>query len=436
MTNIYNYLKKFFSTNDSSASEFNINLLLIALMLIAIPLKPIFGSLTIIAFVLFSIIKSKKENFSFGYIFSLPILFYVLMLLSLIWTRDMQLSKSGLQKELPFLFIPVAFMLIPKIDKVTIQKILRLFSLSIVLYSVRFIFIAILRYIETKNQDVFFYHELVSKDVNAIYFSVFTSFALFYFVSQNVKSLLTKASILILSVMVFLLSSKSIITIDIILICCYYAFFSDIPKSVKRITLLTIFGFLIFSFVFVKKVKERFLIEYETAFVDNTENTFIGGNVYNISLKQAWNLKEFAQNQYFPGTALRVYQTRIFVEMVKEQHIFFTGFGLEASQDQIRKKAAEHKLFPGYGDFNFHNQYVQTFSEIGFFGFIILIAMLLINLRKGWANKDFLQIAFAITMIVLFLSESFFCRQRGIVFFIILFCLFNTPKIKKEEELS
>lgn len=436
MTNIYNYLKKFFSTNDSSASEFNINLLLIALMLIAIPLKPIFGSLTIIAFVLFSIIKFKKENFSYGYIFSLPILFYILMVLSLIWTRDMQLSKSGLQKELPFLFIPLAFMLIPKIDKVTVQKILRLFSLSIVLYSVRFIFIAILRYLETKNQDVFFYHELVSKDVNAIYFSVFTSFALFYFVSQKVKSLLTKTSILILSVMVFLLSSKSIITIDVILICCYYAFFSDIPKSVKTITLITIFGFLFFSFVFVKQVKERFLLEYETAFVDNTENKFIGdGNVYNISLKQAWNLKEFTQNQYFPGTALRVYQTRIFVEMVKEQPIFLTGFGLEASQDQIRKKAAEHKLYPGYGDFNFHNQYVQTFSEIGFFGFILLLAMLIINLRNGLINKEFLHIAFAITMIVLFLSESLFCRQRGIVFFIILYCLFNTPKFLKKEEI-
>ena len=79
-----------------------------------------------------------------------------------------------------------------------------------------------------------------------------------------------------------------------------------------------------------------------------------------------------------------------------------------------------------YEEYNFHNQYIQTLAEVGFFGLLILVLMLFVNLLNAIKQKDFLHIAFAITMIMLFLSESFFCRQRGIVFFIILFCLFNS----------
>jgi O-antigen ligase len=116
---------------------------------------------------------------------------------------------------------------------------------------------------------------------------------------------------------------------------------------------------------------------------------------------------------------------RIFTEMQKEKPTFFTGFGLEASQDKIREKCKIHNLNNEYGEYNFHNQFIQTFAEIGIIGLLILIAMLTVNLFNGIKQKDFLHIAFAITMIMLFLSESFFCRQRGIVFFTLLYCLFN-----------
>jgi O-antigen ligase len=105
--------------------------------------------------------------------------------------------------------------------------------------------------------------------------------------------------------------------------------------------------------------------------------------------------------------------------------LFLKGFGLEASQYRIRQKAKEHNLFYDYGEFNFHNQYIQSLAELGIVGLLILVIMLFVNLNNGLLKKDFLHIAFAITMIMLFLSESFFCRQRGIVFFILLYCLFN-----------
>jgi O-antigen ligase len=357
------------------------------------------------------------------------------MILSLIWTRDFTLSLGALQKEASFLFIPLAFLFLPKLTKEDFRKAFRIFSFAMVIYALYYFTNATFRFLETGNKTVFFYHELVTMDLNAIYVSVFASFALFYFISTECKLLSEKTALVILIILVFLLSSKSIITIDFLLVICYYSFFAKIPNGIKSTTIIAVSSFLLFSLLFVEDVKQRFLLEYQTAFVDNTVNGTIGTaneKVYNVSLKQAWNNNEFQQNHFFPGTALRVYQVRIFKEMLKEQNIFFTGFGLNATQEKIKEKAIQHHLFKGYGDFNFHNQYIQTFAELGFFGFLILIGMLFYNLKNGLQQKDFLHIAFAITMIILFLSESFFCRQRGVIFFITVYCMLNGQNVLKK----
>lgn len=434
MANTYNYFKNRFLKISNLAHTNEVFVFLIAFILLAIPLKHIIGSLSIILFLLVVIFKFRKNNFTFTKALLFPIAFYVLMVLSLLWTRDFKLSLAGLQKESIFLLIPIAFLFMPKLTVAQRYRTVGLYSYGMVFFCIFYLAKALFRFIATGDTGVFFYHELVSLDVNAIYVSVFVSFALFYFIDKKDKNDLTRFIIGFLAVMVFLLSSKSIIVIDFLLIIFYYSFFSDVPKSVRILTITAVSGFLLFSLTFVQEVRQRFLLEYETAFVDNTINEKIGnetGKVYNVSLQQAWNDKEFQQNQFFPGTALRVYQFRIFTEMMQEKSVFLTGFGLEASQEQIQKKAAQHKLYDGYGDFNFHNQYIQTFAEIGIFGFLLIFAMVYTTLQKGWKRKDFLHITFAVTMIILFLTESFFSRQRGITFFIILYCLFNSNLLER-----
>lgn len=436
MENTYTYFKQACLKFNILTKEHDLLSYLLAAILISIPLKYAFSSIATILFVAVSFSSFYKIKFSFNKYLILPVVFYIIMLSSLLWTRDTTLTSGGLQKELAFLFVPIPFLFIEALKKITKEYIFRWFSFSMVFYALFYLVKAGLRYFSSGDVSVFFYHELVSQDLNAIYVSVFASFAIFYFVAKKEKILIEKAALFVLVVLVFLLSSKSIITIDFILIVCYYSFFSDIPKTVKATTVIAVSSFLILSLVFVKEVKERFLLEYETAFVDNTVNNKIGNDtakVYNVSLKQAWNNEKFQPNHFFPGTALRIYQVRAFKEMLDEDGILLTGYGLEAAQQKINEKATEHNLFPGYGDFNFHNQYVQTFAELGIFGLGILLAMLFLNLKNGWQQKDFLHIAFAITMIVLFLTESFFCRQRGVLFFIVLYCIFNSIPAKRKE---
>ena len=187
---------------------------LIAFVLLAIPLKNIVGSISLILFITVAFAKFRRDNFTFSKSLFLPILFYVLMILSLLWTRDFALSVAGLQKELPFLLVPLAFLTMPKLGLEQRNKIIEIFSYGMVCYSLIYLTKAAFKFIDTRDFNVFFYHELVSLEVNAIYISVFTSFALFYFINLKNKTDFTRVIIGFLAIMVFLLSSKSIIFID------------------------------------------------------------------------------------------------------------------------------------------------------------------------------------------------------------------------------
>ena len=402
---------------------------LITLILVALPLNNIFVSIATIGFVVFGIVLNNKQIINNEKTLFFPILYFIILSLSLIWTNNFDSTLSGVQKSLSFLVITAVFIVIPKISKDIQNWIIRMYSFGMLVYAISYLILASINYYHTHNRELFFYKYLVPEDPGSIYMSVFASFALFYFVQLKIRNSIEKIALVVLSTFVFLLSSKSIITIDFVIIIWFYAFNAEISKGTKALTISAVSLFLVLSIFFVKEVKERFYLEFETAFVDNIPskiNSALPSSIHNISVQEAWENQKFQQTDFFPGAALRVYQLRIYKEIQQENPTFISGLGLEASQDKIREKAKERNLNLEYGEYNFHNQYIQTLAELGIFGLLILIIMLLVNLLNAIKQKDFLHIAFAITMIMLFLSESFFCRQRGIVFFIILYCLFNT----------
>ncbi|RBN49755.1 O-antigen ligase family protein [Flavobacterium psychrolimnae] len=428
MEHIYNFFKKASLKTIDFIKNPAVFVYLLSAILITLPLNFAFGSITCILFILVSFSSVHKIKFAYNSSLLLLITFYFLMVISLFWTRDLKLTLGGLKKEVLFLLMPLAFLFIPKLSKESVYKVFRLFSFSMVFYAIYYFLKAFFRYSKSGDTTVFFYHELVTKELNAIYVSVFASFALFYFIVLDVKKIKEKIAIVLLFVLVVLLSSKNILAVDLLLILIYYFFFSDSTKRQKGIIVTVFSTIMIVAVLLVPKIRDRFLIEYQTIYTDNSINTTkeTEDQVNTISLKEAWSKERFEHNDFFSGTALRLYQIRIFKELLYEENILFTGYGLEASQEKIREKVKQHNLYPDYGTFNFHNQYVQTFAELGIFGLLVLLLLLFINLKNALQNKDFIHIVFAVTMIMLFLTESFFCRQRGVIFFITLYCMLNT----------
>lgn len=417
---------------------------IIALVLITIPLPYIFNSIATIflaTYTLFFTIKNKAYRTAFSNKTLLfPIILYILMVFSLLWTKDFALSQSALIKELPFLIIPVCFLFVPIQKTEEKNKILQYYSWAFFGYTIFYLLKAAIRYVITKDSEVFFYHELVTFDVNAIHVSVYVSLSFFIFYIKKEKTIIDSMALFLQFVLLVLLSSKNILFVFFILLLVYSLFFSK--RQIKMKTILWVFFTLILLGIgLFERISQRYLEEIVSNGHEKTINERIGsdgkdGVVYNVSIKEAWEKEKFQQNDYFPGAALRVYQIRIFLEMLQEDPIFFNGYGLNASGHKITEKRKQHNLYPGYENFNFHNQYIQFFAEIGVIGLLMLLIILFITIRKSIMTKDFVSFSFTVLMISLFLTESFLSRQRGIIFFIMMYSLINAKDVNSITSLK
>lgn len=445
MANIYNSLKNVFQDLKKENST-NTAFVPIILVLLSIPLAYALNSIALGILIIAIAVSYKKEQFAFQKNLIYPLALYLLMALSFIWSIDKDSTLKALSKELALLIIPLAFLFMKNFTAEQKQKIIRFYSYGIFLFVIFYYLKAIVRFAITGDTGVFFYHELVTKDVNAIHVSIYLAIAFFYFLRQTSKSIIEYIALPSIFAMIFLLSSKNIIVVFVMLLVIYTIFYVKVSKRM-RLRNLAVFIAILISVAFLGKIRERFMIEYESNMSDSTVNDVISkGNekVYNVSIRQAWTQEKFQPNDFFPGTAFRVYQFRIFKELLIEENVFFTGFGLNASYPKIEEKAIQYDIFmgdeanqyEGYQSKNFHNQYVQNFAELGVFGFLLLMVMLLINLRNAIKSKDFVHFAFAILMISLFLTESFLWRQRGVVFFTVLYCLFNSKNLIKAQDTN
>jgi len=436
MANIYNSLKNVLQELKNEHKN-HPSFVFLLFTLVTIPLGYALNNAALGLLVLSTLFFLKKEDIKISPAFIFPILLFVLMALSYLWSIDKGRTFKAIPKEISLLLIPIAFILFKDFTSNQKDKILKFYSWSIVLYTFFCLVKATARFFISGDTSVFFYHELVTKEVNAIHVSVYVSLAFFWFFTKSIRKITDKIAIIVLFIMVFLLSSKNIIVVFLLLIALYYFFYTQVSKKM-RLRNLVFFIVLLIPFFFIGKIKERFEAEFQSNTTKNISPDVIKKDAFGIntlSIKEAWTNERFTPNDYFPGTAFRVYQFRIFIELLGEEPIFLKGFGLNASFVKLEEKGIKYNVFQGnenvegYQKKNFHNQYVQNFAELGIFGLLLLIAMLFITIKNAFQAKDFLHIAFAILMISLFLTESFLWRQRGVVFFTIFYCLFNTKSL-------
>jgi O-antigen ligase len=410
----------------------------ILFLLLCIPLNYAYSNVALVVLFIVSLVVYKKITFNIGLLF--PIILYGLMLVSYFWTLDKSLTANALMKEISLIIIPISFFFFGKIGDLQFRKIVEYYAYSIVLYSVIVFLIALVKYFNSHNSSVFYYHELVSKDVNAIHFSVFVSLAFFILLIDEYKKYYNYLVLSFLGLILLLLSSKTVIFCFFVLLIIYEVLYS---KTAQRLRLrnLIIFGIGLVSILFIGKVKDRFLSEYKANTTKSISHNVIDpitSTVNIISMKEAWSNCVFTPNDYFPGSAFRIYQARIFFELMKENNVYFTGFGLGASQSKIETKTIDYNLYQGddtldgYQKKNFHNQYLQLFAEIGLFGFTILVLMILYSIKLSIKNKNYVFFAFTSLMMVVFLTESFLWRQRGVLFFTTFYCLFHQINFKKK----
>ena len=430
------FISFFQKSKDIFLSDFSFFCLLILICIV--PLPNVINNIVIGILVLFTLFQLKKTPFYFTKEMILPIILFVWMAISCIWSIDFFASLSALTKESSLILLPFSCAIIFVYKK---ELLIKYYSISMSFYVVFFLIRAFFRFFTENNTAVFFGHELVTKELNAIHFSAFVSVAFFYFLTKEIKIKTDYLQLLLLALFLSLLNSKSIILVDILLVGLYFFFYSKTANKMRlrNIVMLVI---VFFSFLFFNRIKEKIEFEFQLNKDNNIGHTVIPKEIVGdriISMKEAWENDKFEQSDFFSGASFRVYQFRMFLEIMKEENVFFQGLGLNASYKKLEEKGLKYNVFQGneitegYQKKNFHNQYIQVFSELGLIGFIFLILILFVNLKNALKNKDFIHIAFAILMISLFLTESFLWRQRGVVFFTVFYCLFNTIYLSEKK---
>jgi len=240
--------------------------------------------------------------------------------------------------------------------------------------------------------------------------STYTAFSLLFFFIKKLKKKSDYFYLAVLSVFLVLLSSKLIISITLLAIGFSPLFFK---KETKKRILKTIFliSTLIIIIFLSKKIVDRFTIE-----------------INNTNFSEVLSKKEFGQVYYWTGASLRLFQIRAFIELFEEDQILFKGYGIDASQSMLKKKYIQYNLYPGFYHFNFHNQYLQVFSELGLLGLLFLLSVFYFSLKEAYINKNFFSLSFIILIAILCITESYLWRQRGMVFFITVTLLFFKEK--------
>ena len=174
MSNLYSNIVKLFKRIIINTKDGG---LFILLVLITIPFANILNSICVGILFTISFFFFNKNNFNKNISLSLPIVLYALMTLSFFWSIDKSTTIKSLLKEISLLLIPLVFIFSKTIFKQEKDKIVKYFSYSIVVVSTYFIVRAFLNFI-INNSNTFFGHELVTKELNAVHYSVFVSFSL------------------------------------------------------------------------------------------------------------------------------------------------------------------------------------------------------------------------------------------------------------------
>ena len=401
----------------------NISEIILLAILISLPLPYAVNSIAVILFFIYgvynAIIKKQKIHLKGNNIFILLVLFYILCLLSLFWTDNAINTQNGLQRFLSYLIIPLAFVF-NNVTNISKKKILNYFSYSLVFYIFYCLILGVSNAINNSDISYLFYHKLSNNlsGLNAIYLSVFVSFAYGYFLNKNNKSKIDLLCMFFLFFFLMLLSSKIIIGITLLLSIFFLTRRKGFKKSkidFKIISILiTVSVILIFA---SSNIRNRIKTEYnKTAFEE-------------VLIK-----KEFGGTYLWTGLGLRIFQAKAFYEILLEKKKYVLGSGLNNSQESLNDKYKQYKLYKGFLNYNYHNQYLQVFAELGFIGFLALIFILFIPLIKATRQKDFLLFYFIILIATVCLTESFLWRQMGMVFFITMLLLLN--KEKEEHKAS
>ena len=398
--------------------------------------------------------KFKKviQSISSNSFFLAFIIFYILYALSFFWSENQSFAIADLVLKIPILILPLIMLSHEPLSIKEINKLLLAFSLSVIVLNCYCFFDALFNYLNTRSINEFFYGSL-TVNMHTAYQATFTSFSIFilvyiYLNKEYSHNWIFLFLIVLQFLFLFLLSSRmqmlclSVVT-PIFLIFHYYLK-QKIYLGFSYTILAFVVSYLLVSTPSVLNNRYKQTVSHISSIGNDSQNSdprkFIWKKAIDI-IKYNWlfgvgvgDAKDVLVSSYSKEFSKPITDHKVdsIINILKANSKNLNTQVKKLTSDHTKlKKESENILIQQINkykyfakkQYNFHNQYLQTFATVGFFGLIILIYLLSHLFIVSIIKQDYIVAAFLFLIALSFLTESMLERQAGVVFFTFFYLL-------------
>ena len=387
---------------------------------------------------------NKKKKLKYNTEFSIFVIPYLLILLSLFYSTNIEYGLGMLTKMLSFVIFPLVFYLNRDFFlKKHIYKIFDFFSISVlilvlfqivkVLYNYNFISSS-LTLQEIKSNGFISITEIAIEKVEQIKLRRFRNYIIEISNTHNTyQGLWICLTIFYLGLKSFISEKKVIKIINAVLIAIFifwlYLISARMPFLALVVSLVLVI--IIFSEFSLKK---KVLVSLIPLLVLIALLSF--HNPFSTRAKEYYNtgfsiLGESSRASEFNSSNVRNGVYYCDIKLIKDAPFF--GVGLGDVQDKLNDCYQENinsKVY-NWHTYNTHNQYAFFWIASGILGLISFLALICINFFNSFKNKNVLLFYLTGITTIVFFSENLLQRSDGVLFycFFISLLFFNKLKI-------
>jgi O-antigen ligase len=360
---------------------------------------------------------------------------FLLELIAQLFTPDLTEGWKIVSRDATLVALPFVLCCGDFADSDSYKKLMAAFCLSLALASLACLLLAARHYLATRDIEVFFYHPLVAPiSQNAVFYSVFILFGLFFLLSYDLRPVYPKISprtirllqifgVLFFVVLIILLASKLFLVI--MLLALVYYLLRKYRFTGNRVLLISLGTILVLLITLLFATQNPIRARYKDILAANVD----------------WIKKEhFAPGDSFNGIQIRLLEWRFAYEILNDRHAWVLGTTPGNSQHLLNQKYVNANMYlgapgrkgRGFWDYNFHDQYIETLVRTGLVGLFILLANfgLQIGIVRRWrTGQAFFTV---LTLALFFIPQSPLTMQTG-VFLFAFFPMLLTYSPKGEE---
>ncbi len=377
------------------------------LLVASIPTFRTLSPILIVLFAIFSIahgIVNKAFELSNKKIFFAGIAFFLIHLISVIYSNQKDVAWFDIEVKLSLLVFPILFSIKNKYIAKNYNYIFITFSATTIIANIYLLTTSVYSteiadvWNMTRDETWNFSSSNLSQYIHPSYLSMYNLFVLTYLIIQILKAkerirFLLIIPVLFLLVEIFLLQSKAgFMALAAVLMYITFLLYLKIKNKLLKLA-LPIIILAVSAYAISQNYRMQIMFKSLVEIVKT-------GDSKSNSTGARFEIWKATLNLVGRNPILGVGAGDIKPEMYKEYD------KIKTNSEEVEEK-----------HYNVHNQFLETMLGQGLIGFGLLIFLLFAALYQALKNKDHLLVMFILIIILNFFPESMLNQQAGVVFF-------------------